>query len=241
MNMDQRDEEIWRLRKEGATFSQIAKRFDISSGRVEQICCRRQDRIDNFDKWPPLKKLLPVRVQNVLIKAFGNEEILKNPERLASMGHDVFLTWRNFGRKSAKALVDALESLGYTVSRGTMMTDPICELIQRIGRSILRKYFDYSTKYSVDDVEYIPVVRLIIEGIAEEMKSSGMLEPNCKDVAERLKAFNRSLYQNIWVKHAKEDEDPDEEPFDLKKEYELAKYTFDYVYKHKKHPPNRGF
>ncbi len=112
----------------------------------------------------------------------------------------------------------------------------------KVGETILRKYFDYSTKYSVDDVEYIPVVRLIIEGIAEEMKSSGTLEPNCNEVAKKLKDFNRQMYQNIWVEHAKEDFDPeDEEPFDLEKEYELAKYTFDYIYKHKKDPPNRGF
>ena len=30
MDIDQRDEEIWRMRKEGATFSQIAERFDLS-------------------------------------------------------------------------------------------------------------------------------------------------------------------------------------------------------------------
>ena len=121
------------------------------------------------------------------------------------------------------------------------MTDMKSQSYLKVGETILRKYFDYSTKYSVDDVEYIPVVRLIIEGIAEEMKSSGVLEPNCKEVAEKLRAFNRSLYQNIWIEHAKEDEDPDEEPFDREKEYKLAKYTFDYVYKHRKHPPNRGF
>jgi hypothetical protein len=92
----------------------------------------------------------------------------------------------------------------------------------------------------MDDTEYIPVVRLIIEGIAEEMKSSGVLESNSKEVAKRLKDFNRQMYQNIWIEHAKEDYDPeDEEPFDLAKEYELAKYNFDYIYDHRKHPPNR--
>ena len=73
MNMDQRDEQIWRLRKEGATFSQIADRFDISSGRAQQIYRQREDKIGNDDKWPPLRKKLPVRIQNVLIKVFGNE------------------------------------------------------------------------------------------------------------------------------------------------------------------------
>ena len=135
--------------------------------------------------------MLSVRVQNVLIKAFGSEEILKHPEKLASMGPDAFFKWRNMGRKSVNQLMEALESLGYSVNRDMRMTDMKCQSYLKIGRTILRNYFDYYTKNSLDDAEYIPVVRLIIEGIAEEMRSSGMLEPNCKEVAEKLKAFNR--------------------------------------------------
>jgi hypothetical protein len=135
-----------------------------------------------------------------------------------------------------KELIDVLEKIGYSVNRDVRMTDMRCQSYFQIGRTILRNYFDYNTTKSLDDTEYIPVVRLIIEGIAQEMESSGLLEPNCKEVAEKLKAFNRSLYQNIWIEHAKEDEDPEEESFDLEKESELAKYTFDYIYKHGKHP-----
>ncbi len=54
-------------------------------------------------------------------------------------------------------------------------------------------------------------------------------------MTEKLKAFNCSLYQNIWIEHAREDEDPDEEPLDLEKEYQSAKYTFDYIYEHGEH------
>ena len=122
------------------------------------------------------------------------------------------------------------------------MADSRCDVYLKIGRSILRNYFDFYTKNSMDDAEYIPTVRVIIEGIAEEMRSSRMGEPNCDEIAEKLKTYNREMYQNIWIEHAKEDEEPeDEEPFDLEKEYQLAKYTFDYIYKHRKHPPNRGF
>ena len=236
MNIDQRDEEIWRLRREGIPFSEIAARFDISPSRAQQVSRRRQDKIDNFDKWPPLKRILPIRVQNVLVKVFGSEEILKNPEKLASMGHDAFLTWRNLGRKSARELVNALESLGYTVSRGTMMTDPRCEFFQRIGRTILRNYFDYYTKNSMDDAEYIPTVRVIIESITQEMKSLEMGQSNCDELTEKLKTFNRQLYQNLCIEHAKEDQGPNEEPFDLGEAYESARYTFDYIYEHGEHP-----
>ena len=92
MDMKQRDEVIWRLRKKGATLSEIAERFDISRERVRRIYQEKQDRIDNFDKWPPLKRILPVRIQNVLVKVFGSEEIFNHPEKLVSLGQEVFLT-----------------------------------------------------------------------------------------------------------------------------------------------------
>jgi hypothetical protein len=84
----------------------------------------------------------------------------------------------------------------------------------------------------MDDAEYIPTVRVIIEGITEEMRSSGMGKPNCKEITEKLKDHNREMYQNIWIEHAKEDE----ESFDLEREFQLAKYTFDYIYEHGDHP-----
>jgi hypothetical protein len=231
MNMDQRDERVWRMRKEGATFSQIAERFDISPGRAQQIYRQTEDKIENDEKWPPLRKELPVRIQNVLIKVFGNEEIFKNPEKLASMGADVFITWQNIGRKSVNQLNDALQSLGYPANQDKM-TDSRCQIYLKIGRSILQRYLDYSTKKTIDDSEYIPTVRVIIEGITEEMRSCGMERPNGDELAEKLRTFNRQMYQNVWIKHAREDE----EQFDLEKELQAAQYYFDYIYEHGKHP-----
>jgi hypothetical protein len=128
MDIGQRDEEIWRLRREGVPLSQIAARFHISSTRAQQIYSQRQDRVDNFDKWPLLKRILSARVQNVLIKAFGSEEILDSPEKLVSMGSEIFYKWRNMGRKSVNQLMDALESLGFSVSQKEIMTDPKCRI-----------------------------------------------------------------------------------------------------------------
>ena len=109
-----------------------------------------------------------------------------------------------------------------------------CQIFLRVGRTILRKYFDYYTQNSLDDTEYIPVVRLIIEGITEEMDSAGMPESSCDEVAEKLKTFNRILYQNLWIENTRED--ADEEPLDPQKECESARYTFDYIYEHGEHP-----
>jgi len=235
VNLDERNEKIWKMRCEGATLSQIAREFDISSDRVRQICFKKKSRIENAGKKRFLKRELPARIQNVLIKTFGNEDILFHPEKLASLGEEVFFTWKNIGRKSVKTLINALESLGYSVNRDMRMPDMKCQSYFNLGRTILQKYFDYYREKSLDDTEYLPVVRLIIEEIAEEMRSFGLLEPNYTEVAEKLKAFNCSLYQNRWIEQLKEDQDPDD-PFDLKKEYELAQYTFDYIYEHGEHP-----
>jgi hypothetical protein len=59
-----------------------------------------------------------------------------------------------------------------------------------------------------------------------------MERPNGDELAEKLRTFNRQMYQNIWIKHAKEDE----EQFDLEKELQAAQYYFDYIYEHGKHP-----
>jgi len=164
MDMEQRNEAIWKMRCQGASYSQIARQFDLSSDRVRQIYRQRQASIENFGRWPPLKRELSARVTNVLVKTFGSEEILNHPEKLSSLGEEVFITWRNFGRKSLNELTGVLEKLGYSVNRNVRITDMKSMSYFEIGRTILRKYFDYSTKNSLDDMEYVPVVRLIIEG-----------------------------------------------------------------------------
>jgi hypothetical protein len=235
VNLDERNEKIWKMSCEGATLSQIGREFDISSDRVRQICFKKKSRIENASRWPFLKIELPMRAQNVLRNTFGNEDIFHHPEKLASLGEATFYTWKNLGKKSIKSLIDILESHGYSVNRSVRMSDMKCQGYFDTGKTILQKYFDYYRNKSLDDTEYLPVVRLIIEGITEEMSSAGMLMPYCDEVAGKLKAFNCSLYRNRWIEQLKEDQDPDD-PFDLEKEYELAQNIFDYIYEHGEHP-----
>jgi hypothetical protein len=77
---------------------------------------------------------------------------------------------------------------------------------------------------------------LIIEGIAKEVQASGIGEQNCNELIEKLKSFNCQMYQNLWMKHAKEDADANGEPLDIEKELKTARYTFDYIYQHGRHP-----
>ena len=105
-----------------------------------------------------------------------------------------------------------------------------------IGRTILRKYFDCYTEKTLDDTEYIPVVRLIIEAITQEMRSADIPGSSCDEVAEKLKESNRILYKDYWIEQAREDQAPDEDPLDPQEESESARYTFDYIYEHGEHP-----
>jgi len=47
---------------------------------------------------------------------------------------------------------------------------------ENIGISILKNFFDYYCEEKLDDAEYIPVVKVIINGIQESMLSSGVPE-----------------------------------------------------------------
>jgi len=104
----------------------------------------------------------------------------------------------------------------------------------KIGETILKKYFDHNCKNSLDDAEYIPIVKVIIQGIEESMLSANEDKKEIRKVKNKLKDFNRKLYTDLWMKHAREDEDEDD--IDEEKEINSARYYFDYIYKHEEHP-----
>ncbi len=103
----------------------------------------------------------------------------------------------------------------------------------KIGKTILHEYFVYSGKHSMDDVEYIPVVKIIIQGICKSMTLSKSDKKEIRKVNNQLKDFNRKLYTDLWLKNTKENEGND---IDVDEETESAKYYFDYVYKNEEHP-----
>ena len=78
------------------------------------------------------------------------------------------------------------------------------------------------------------MVKVIIDGIQESMLASNVPKKELESLKNRLIEFNRELYKDRWVKHAKEDEDP--EDIDLDSELDSAAYYFDYIYKHGEHP-----
>ena len=105
---------------------------------------------------------------------------------------------------------------------------------ENIGIAILKNFFDYYREQTLDDEDYIPVVKVIINGMQESMLSSGIAEKDVESLKNRLIEFTRELYKERWLEHAREDEDS--ENLDLDGESESATFYFDYIYEHGEHP-----
>jgi len=103
-----------------------------------------------------------------------------------------------------------------------------------IGKSVLSNLYRHYNKAGLDDAEYIPVIRVIIEGIAKAMAEAGVDKKDIKVVEKTLQKFNLDLYLKGWLKNAKEE--LGESEFDREEETEEGTYYFDYIYKHGEHP-----
>ena len=103
-----------------------------------------------------------------------------------------------------------------------------------IGKAILSDLYRHYNKVGLDDAEYIPVIRVIIEGITKAMAEAGVDKKDVKAVEKTLQKLNVDLYLKGWLKNAKEELGKSE--FDVEEETEEGTYYFDYIYKHGEHP-----
>jgi hypothetical protein len=110
----ERNREICRLREEfGWSFTRLAKRYGISATNVRDTYLKTRG--INFEQWPVLRKLLPTRVQNVLLHKFNHDEsIFENPERiLKETCAWELLCLKNMGKQSVIDLASVLWQVGY--------------------------------------------------------------------------------------------------------------------------------
>src|SRR6185369_14549450 len=82
MDLSQRNEKIYELRKSGAPFTEIAKMFNISGTRARHIYIKLNKINDKHDYLPPLRKILSARMQKALIIILNDEDIFDNPEKI---------------------------------------------------------------------------------------------------------------------------------------------------------------
>jgi hypothetical protein len=123
--------------------------------------------------------------------------------------------------------------LGNELGNGELK-EVIVEAYITIGKAILSDFYRHYNKVGLDDAEYIPVIRVIIEGIAKAMTESGLDKKEVKATEKTLRKFNLDLYLKGWLKNAKEELGKSE--FDVEEETEEGSYYFDYIYKHGEHP-----
>ena len=112
MDKEKREDEIYELRRQGLTYSYIASLFNISRSRAQQIYVHAKYKLEVLETLTPLKRILSNRTQKALVKHFGSEAILEDPEKIAKLGWRQILRINNIGRKSLREIWSALSSLG---------------------------------------------------------------------------------------------------------------------------------
>jgi len=112
--MSDRNKEIIELREKGVTYADIAKRFSISPHRVRQIHTRCLKVKLEADTAPPLKKMLPPRLQNALVYYFNDKDIFTNPEKIKTVPlSELTRKAPMIGKISIEELTTAMVLLGY--------------------------------------------------------------------------------------------------------------------------------
>jgi hypothetical protein len=113
IDLAERNERIFALRENGNALNEIGNLFHLSKERVRQIHLEIKEKKENFDLWPPLKKVFSRRIQNALESYFVGSDILGNPQKIVAAGRDGIERIKNIGKKSIREIALALYELGY--------------------------------------------------------------------------------------------------------------------------------
>jgi predicted patatin/cPLA2 family phospholipase len=111
--LKKREDEIYKLREDGATFRHIASKFNVSESRAHQLYARAKFMKEVYNTLPPLKKLISNRTQIALDQSFKNQNILEHPQKILELGPYKMLKIKKIGRVSLKEIACALYTLGY--------------------------------------------------------------------------------------------------------------------------------
>lgn len=112
VSKDIRNQHIKQMRAEGHSYSEIAKVFNISNTRVQQICAKDEERINELYRSPLGMIFNDVTKINTRIlkqlKFRGVTDVRGAIEYLRSGRH-----YRNLGAKSNEILADTIEKAGF--------------------------------------------------------------------------------------------------------------------------------
>lgn len=103
------------------------------------------------------------------------------------------------------------------------------DILMIAGKDVLMRLYEKNEYDPMDDAEYIPILKSVIEGIENSAKTLGLSDPERKKLSKSLKDFVRRLYIKVWLENLEEGEEEDLAE-------QEAKENFDYIFKHEEHP-----
>ena len=106
------------------------------------------------------------------------------------------------------------------------------DIAEGMGKEIIKQLHNYYEEITMDDVDYIPLIKRVIKAIYNHTGSYNISEFDNRSLQKRLLTYAKDLYVEICMIHAKEDnEDITHE--EVKKESEELFY---YIYEHGEYP-----
>jgi hypothetical protein len=103
------------------------------------------------------------------------------------------------------------------------------KILTESGIVILKNLHDKNEKETMDDLEYIPIIKTVINSFTEYATSIELSSESISKLHKELTTYAENLYLNSWMKNAAEEENEKDVKF------EGMEY-FKYVYKHEEYP-----
>ena len=102
--------ELWRKRKQGVKFKDLAAEYNMTPAGVKLAL----NRLEEWESWPRFRRRLSGHVQNVLLFYFKDDEsIFDHPERIAAEGAERLGKCSKAKDVTLKELGAALKAEGY--------------------------------------------------------------------------------------------------------------------------------
>lgn len=105
---------------------------------------------------------------------------------------------------------------------------------EMLCKSILKRIYEHYRRESLDDMEYIPIVKGVLNGLSDRLLKAGYSKSKVAHVLQRLKDYCKALYVSGWLKNWKEDRDEGDE--DMDKARTEGENYFEHLYKYDRHP-----
>jgi hypothetical protein len=108
----------------------------------------------------------------------------------------------------------------------------VIETAEGIGKAIINRLHKQNEDYSMDDAEYIPLVKRIIEAVGIYICQNDELKSSADNLTGALIDYAKELYVELCQFHAEEGG----EDISSEQVKEESEEYFDYIYEHEEHP-----